>query len=77
MAMYRDVERGLGVLDPLLNVFIGGFQLPFLTVLSRMGAAYGDYAARGVSPLPLFALCAAIVWGIWKIGPEKTVVSHE
>src|SRR5205814_3190675 len=36
MAMYRDVERGLGVLDPILHVFIGGLQLPALTVLSRM-----------------------------------------
>ena len=28
MAMYRDVEQGLGVLDPVLHVFVGGFQLP-------------------------------------------------
>jgi hypothetical protein len=28
MAMYRDVERGHGVADPLLHVLLGGFQLP-------------------------------------------------
>jgi hypothetical protein len=71
MAMYRDVERGLGVVEPLLHVFIGGFQLPFLTVLSRMGGEYGEYAANGVSPLPLFILCAALVWGIWKVSPAR------
>jgi hypothetical protein len=65
MAMYRDVERGLGVLDPILHVFIGGFQLPALTTLSRMGDHFGEFAANGVSPLPLFAMTAAILYGIW------------
>jgi hypothetical protein len=65
MAMYRDVERGLGVLDPVLHVFVGGFQLPVLTNLARMSGQYGDYAALGVSPLPLFALSAAALCGIW------------
>jgi hypothetical protein len=64
MAMYRDVERGGGVLDPLLQVFIGGFKLPVLTVLSRFGGSF-EFLASGVSPLPLFALTAAIVYGIW------------
>ncbi len=67
MAMDRDVERGLGVLDPILHVFIGGFKLPLLTVLSRMGTQYGDYAAQGTSPLPLFALAAVIIYGIWTL----------
>ena len=65
MAMYRDVERGLGVLDPVLHVFIGGFQLPALTVLSRMSGQYGDYAASGVSPLPILLVVAAIVAAVW------------
>lgn len=65
MAMYRDVERGFGVLDTVLHVFIGGFQLPALTVFSRMGQAYGDYAAGGVSPLPVFAVVAALLFVIW------------
>jgi hypothetical protein len=65
MAMYRDVERGLGVLDPVLHVFIGGFQLPALTVLSRMSGQYGDYASSGVSPLPILLLVAAVVYVIW------------
>jgi hypothetical protein len=65
LAMYRDVERGLGLLDPILHVFVGGLQLPFLSVLSRMGGQYGEFVGRGVSPLPLFALAAAVLYGIW------------
>jgi hypothetical protein len=65
MAMYRDVERGFGVLDPILHVFIGGFQLPILTVLSRMSGQYGDYASSGISPLPILIAAAAIVVVIW------------
>jgi hypothetical protein len=65
MAMYRDVERGAGLLEPVLNVFIGGFQLPLLTVLSRMGGQYGDWFERGASPLALFALAGAILYGVW------------
>jgi hypothetical protein len=68
MAMYRDVERGLGVLDPILHVFIGGFQLPSLTVISRMSCQYGDYASLGVSPLPMFVVAGAFLCIIWSRG---------
>ena len=69
LAMYRDVERGLGLAEPLVRVLTGGFQLPALTVLSRMKGAYGDYFAEGVSPLPLFALAAAAIYGLWRWAP--------
>jgi hypothetical protein len=65
LAMYRDVERGLGLLDPVLHVLFGGFTLPILSVLSRMGSQYGDYFAHGVSPLPVFAVAAALLFGLW------------
>jgi glycosyltransferase involved in cell wall biosynthesis len=52
MAMYRDVERGFGVLDPAIHIFTGGFQLPALTVLSRM-SQFSEYIGAGVSPLPI------------------------
>ena len=65
MAMYRDVERGLGVLEPILHVFLGGLQLPILTVLSRMSGQYGDYTAAGVSPIPIFLLVAALLFVLW------------
>jgi hypothetical protein len=65
LAMYRDVERGLGLLEPVLHVLGGGFQLPAMTTLSRLGTTYGDYFAQGASPLPLFLLTAVILYGIW------------
>ena len=65
LAMHRDVERGLGLLDPIATVFFGGFKLPVLTVLSRMGQSYGEYFANGVSPIPIFLLVGAIIFGIW------------
>jgi hypothetical protein len=66
MAMYRDVERGLGVLDPLVHVFTGGFQLPVLTVLSRM-TQFSEYTGGGVSPLPVFAIAAVAIYGVWAL----------
>jgi hypothetical protein len=66
LAMHRDVERGLGVLDPILHVFLGGFKLPVLSVLARLSAGqYQEALAHGASPLPLFVLVAAILCGIW------------
>jgi hypothetical protein len=67
MAMYRDVERGFGVFESVLHVFIGGFQLPLLTVFSRMTQQFGEYTAQGASPLPLFAVTAALLYGVWAL----------
>ena len=76
MAMYRDVERGLGLLDPVLHVFSGGFQLPILSNLSRMSGQYGDYTAGGASPLPIFVLAAALLWVLWRGGRSAAPVSN-
>ncbi len=65
LAMFRDVERGLGILEPVVRVFTGGFQLPALTTLSRM-EPFKYYFAGGISPLPLFALAAALIFILWK-----------
>jgi hypothetical protein len=65
LAMHRDVERGLGVLDPIVHVFVGGFELPILTTLSRASGQFGEFVSRGVTPVPLFLLAAAVLYGIW------------
>jgi hypothetical protein len=67
LAMSRDVERGRGVLDPLLEVFVGGFRLPALTTLSRLPDPAG-LGLDSVSPLPLFLLCGGLVYLIWRPG---------
>jgi hypothetical protein len=65
LAMVREVERDLGVLDPILRVFLGGFQLPVLTTISRLSGQYGEFFSDGVSPLALFVLTAFVLYGIW------------
>ena len=66
LAMYRDVEHGVGLLEPILRVFSQGFQLPALTTLSYMsGGQYGSFFEQGVSPLPLLVLTGVIICGIW------------
>jgi putative effector of murein hydrolase LrgA (UPF0299 family) len=66
LAMYRDVESPLGILNPILHTFFGGFQLPALETLSRMdGGQYGEFFVNGVSPLPLLLLAAALLYGMW------------
>ncbi|MGH7820002.1 MAG: hypothetical protein ACREQ9_09525, partial [Candidatus Binatia bacterium] len=66
LAMVREVGRGPGILNPIVTVLIGGFQLPALTTLSRIGGeAYGTFFRQGVSPLPLFLLTSAILYGVW------------
>lgn len=77
LAMYRDVERSLGLLEPVLHVFTGGLQLPALSTLSRMGSAYGDYVAHGVSPLPIFLLLAAILYGLWGFRVQHSDLSGQ
>lgn len=66
MAMYRDMERGWGVLEPVLNVLRHGPQLPAILVLQRMGGAYGEEAGMLVSPWPVFAAAAMTLWLIWR-----------
>jgi hypothetical protein len=67
MAMYRDVERGLGVLDPLVSTFLGGFQLPILTTVANLPAQFERFIPNGVSPLPIFALAGVCIYGIWSL----------
>ena len=66
LAMYRDVEQGLGVLEPVRHITLEGFRLPWLTTLGKMG-----YVAEGASTMPLMVVCAAIIWTLWSIGKEK------
>lgn len=65
LAMHREVESTAGMLEPVISVFTGGFKLPVLTVLSRMGGLFGELVSGGVSALPVLALLAAMIFGIW------------
>lgn len=65
LAMYRRVQSPIGVLDPIVRTFSAGFTLPSLRSLSLTSGQYGDYFLRGVSPLAVYVLAAAIIWAIW------------
>lgn len=65
LAMYRDVESGLGVLNPMLSTFLGGFQLPALRTIDQLPGVFGRFTPNGVSPLPLFVLAGVLLAIIW------------
>jgi hypothetical protein len=79
LAMYRDVEFGLGILEPLIRITFEGFQLPWLSTLKRMG-----YFQNQPTVLPIFLLCGAVIWGIWaikspfnRVGCEKSLAKDD
>jgi hypothetical protein len=65
LAMYRDVEKPLGLLDPILKTFLGGFQLPVFSTISRLQSQFGSFFTNGVSALPLMTLAAVLIFIIW------------
>jgi hypothetical protein len=65
--MVRNQSFQTGILDSVTQVFLQGFQLPWLTTLSKMAAQYAPFLENGgVSPLPLFVLWGALIYGIWR-----------
>jgi hypothetical protein len=68
LAMYRDVEQGLGVLESLIHVTLEGPRLPWLTTLERMG-----YAPPGWAPAVL-AVTALAIAALWLVGPRGRAV---
>ncbi len=75
LAMYREVERPLGVLDPVARTLVEGFQLPVLETLEKTGGAYGGLGAGGTSPLPLLVFAAALIAVVWGWPPARGVTS--
>ncbi len=65
LAMYREVEKPLGVLDPVVRTLTGGPALPALNTLKLTGDQFGDFFTGPVTPLALFALTAAVIFGLW------------
>jgi hypothetical protein len=70
LAMYRDVEYGLGIFEAIINITFEGFQFPWLKTLESMG-----YFDSKTSTVPLLMLLAAILWVIWT--SEKPIESPE
>jgi hypothetical protein len=70
MAMYREVESSLGILEPIVRFFLGGFQLPVLRTISRMDAQFGYLFPNGISALPLLFLVSCLILLIWLPGTK-------
>jgi hypothetical protein len=62
LAMYRDVEQGLGVLESLIHVTFEGFRLPWMVTLERLG-----YFPAGISTVPILVLLFAVLGILWGI----------
>lgn len=56
----------------LVRIFVGGFELPFLTVLGKTASAYAPFLEGRASPLPLFALVGIVLWLIWRPVPRRS-----
>jgi hypothetical protein len=59
------MTRAIFVVDSIAQVFLGGFQLPWMNVLARMAPQYFPFMADRVSPLPLFALSGILLYALW------------
>jgi hypothetical protein len=60
-----SMVRATEVTDSITRVLFGGFQLPWLTVLAKTAPQYLPFLAQQSSPLALFALCGALLFGLW------------
>jgi len=62
LAMYRDVEQGLGVFESIIHITREGLRLPWLTTLERMG-----YISSGPVLLLILILTVILIWAIWNV----------
>jgi hypothetical protein len=65
LAMYRDVELGIGIFESIRHITFEGFRLPWLVTLENMGYV------SGASAIPLLLLSGVILWAIWTVGAGK------
>jgi len=63
LAMYRDVEQGLGVFESLIRIPLEGPRLPWLMTLERMG-----YMSSSASTILLVVLFGVVIWALWNVG---------
>jgi len=68
LVMYRDVEQGSGIIEAIKNITLGGFQLPWLKTLERMGYVQAS------SVLPLFLLAGIVIWIFWNVNRHSRLV---
>lgn len=50
----------------LAQVLLGGFRLPWLTVLEKTSSAYAPFLEGRATPLPLFLFIGVVLWAVWR-----------
>lgn len=55
------------VFENVERVLVEGFQLPWLTVMTKLSAQYLDWFRGTVSVLPIFALCGVVIAIVWRV----------
>jgi hypothetical protein len=66
LAMFRDVERGRGVLDPILDLLREGPALPALTTVSLIPGRWAEAADSTWTVIGVYLVAAIGLWGIWR-----------
>jgi hypothetical protein len=66
LAMVRSQQ---GVVDSVLSILEHGFQLPWLTTLSRMTIPYAPLVQNKSAPLFVFIVTAMVLVAIWRFRP--------
>lgn len=52
----------------LLRVFLGGFELPWHTVLRKAAGSYAPFLEQQSSPLAILCLAGVVLWLVWRRG---------
>jgi hypothetical protein len=61
------------VVPALARVFMTGFELPLLTVMSKMASGYSSLLEGSApSPIPIFVLIGVVLYLVWKNGAPKS-----
>lgn len=61
----RGVERGLGILEPVMSVFTSGFKLPVLTLMSSIQGPWSKHVVAGVSAIPVLVSIGLVIARVW------------
>jgi len=67
LAMYRDVERGAGIAEPLIRIFREGPQLPALTTIYRM-KAFRLVLPYETAVIAAFVIAGCVLYFVWRDG---------
>ena len=68
-----SMVRAIDISESIARVSLGGLQLPWVNVLSKMAPQYLPFLQQQASPLALFVFSGALVYGIWRY-PEPEVL---